>query len=339
MTKQALLLLQIILVSFSASAQFLDEGTLIRTSTAGDYFGGGVENRGHIYVVPNELNPEAAASILSQAKEGAYISVGAERGLLGALLSKGVTHLVQIDLVPEVVLYNQLNVVLLKVARDLPDYLALRNGEVSEWKKRAALTTLNEREKQILLSEENAKFFASVEGGARERLLHADYFKGSSFLRDEKLFAKVQVFAKANRIQVLQGNLTDGDRLRQVANQLKERGIQISVVDMSNAWEEKYIGPRGIQDVVKSLSPALSAKSIIMGTSVSQCIVSHLCFWDFRAYTFELLSRWVGTPAEDSSLLRLFAKKRSPKPNQLFTDANEMKTFVGPSAQICKAAF
>jgi hypothetical protein len=339
MLKQALILLQFSLMSFPAMAQFLDEGTLIRTSTAGDYFGGGVNSRGPIYVVPNELNPEAAIPILEHAEAGAYVSVGAERGLIGALLSKQVTHLVQIDLVPEVVLYNQLNVVLLKVAQNRQDYLELRGGSESEWKKRSTSTQLNDREKQILASAENAKFFASVEGGARERLANTAYFKGSSFLRDEKLFAKAQAMAKANRIQVLQGNLTDYPRLLTVANELKSRGIQISVLDMSNAWEEKYIGPVGIQDVVKSLSPALFAKSIIMGTSVSECIVSHLCFWNFRAYTFELLSRWIGTQAEDSSLLRLFAKKKSPDANRLYTDANEVKLYVGASARTCQAAF
>lgn len=339
MLKQALLLLQFSLVSLTASAQFLDEGTLVRTSTAGDYFGGGVNSRGHIYVIPNELNPEAAAPILAHATAGAYISVGAERGLIGALLAKDVTHLVQIDLVPEVVLYNQLNVVLLKIAANLQDYLLLRNGDPVEWKKRASYAQLNDREKQILSSAENAKFFATVEGGARERLLNGDYFKGSSFLRDEKLFAKAQLMARGNRIQVLQGNLTDSSLLRAVANEMKDRGLRISVLDMSNAWEEKYIGPIGIQEVVKALSPAMYAKSIIMGTSVSECIVSHLCFWNFRAYTFELLTRWIGTQAEDSSLLRLFAKKKSPVANRLFTDANEVKSFVGPSAKTCQSAF
>ena len=331
------------LMSGTAHAQFLSEGTVTQFSAIGDYFGGGADSRGHIYVLPNELNPEIAVDIFKGAPEGVYVTVGAERGLLAATLAPNVTHLLQVDLVPEVVRYNQLNVILLKVAESLPDLLSLRTAPRSVWLDRSKSDRLNSREKALLASEESHKFYLEVEGGARERLVHPDYFKGSSYLKSPELFARAQSLARGNRIQVAQGNLTDFPRLKGLAQDLASRGLKISILDLSNAWEEKYVGPRGVNEILNSLKTALKPESVVLGTSVSQCIVSHLCFWNFRAYSLRALEAAQKLVAGGFSLGELFKKKRTPAPNLLHTDVETVRAFVpiSSSAQIgsCKAAF
>ena len=310
-----------LIFSSYANAQFLKEGTV--TSTANnaisDYFGGGKSARGSIYVVPNEINPEAARSILSSAADGVYLSVGAERGLLGVLMAPNATHLLQIDLVPEVVMYNQLNVVLLKISKDRADFLFLREAKSqSVWLERLERHRLSSAEKSLITNSKYFEFYRMAEGAARDRLTNPDFFVGSSYLKDDALFMKAKKMADEGRIQVIQGNLMDSSLLTSVSNQLSDRGLKLSVVDLSNAWEPKYVGPDGVDKIVEALKPALKSRTLFMGTSVAQCIETHLCRWDFRAFTFKTLqlSRYamgVGAP-----ISRLFNMTKTVAPNKIF---------------------
>lgn len=50
----------------------------------------------HHFIRPNETNPADAKAIWEQAPSGPYVSVGSERGFIGAFLSPGVDHLLLI---------------------------------------------------------------------------------------------------------------------------------------------------------------------------------------------------------------------------------------------------
>ena len=78
------------------------------------------------FVVPNEVNPERAKPILERAPAGAYLSVGTERGFVGAALAPKVDHLVFLDRDPQVVLFDQMNTELLQLAKNREDYVELR---------------------------------------------------------------------------------------------------------------------------------------------------------------------------------------------------------------------
>ena len=333
------------LISSTAMAQFLSEGTLTQVQAVGDYFAGGAGSRGHIYVIPNEVNPENAISILNKAPTGVYISVGAERGLIGAALSPRVTHLVQVDLVPEVVLYNQLNVVLLKVAQGMADFIHLRQAPQSEWVARANTAGLNTKERELLMAKDSHEFYLKVEGAARERLVDTRYFQGSSYLKEPELFERVQSLARQNRIQVLQGNLTDTNRLRGIGEELAARGLAISVFDMSNAWEPKYIGPKGVDLATQALSPALRPESILIATNVAHSLGQHISLWDFRGFTMDLLEQGKHLVTEDPTMSGLVGKKDLLAPNRLLTKLNLWKLYVsraikGPSTiRSCQAVF
>lgn len=305
-----------------ASAQFLDQGTLPSVQASSEYFAGGAGTRGAIYIVPNEINPEAANAILDKSFGGVYLSVGGERGLIGAALAPQTTHLLQVDTVPEVVLYNQLNVVLLKVAHDLADFIALRQAPLAEWRKRMHSNLLNDKERKWLMSAEANQFYRNVESAARERLTNPQFFKGVSYLNSPEVFEKVRSLASGGKIQVLQGNLTDLKFLKSVALQLRRRGLYFSVLDISNAWEAKYIGPAGVDQVIGSLSEALLPKTIFMASSVARCLEAHLCYWDFSGFSIGLMNKAKGHWKTVNSMSHLVQLKTSLKPNRLYTEKN-----------------
>ncbi|WP_413578394.1 hypothetical protein ACLVWU_07625 [Bdellovibrio sp. HCB290] len=318
--KNLVMVASIVLAAGPAMAQFLSAGTLSHVSDSSDYFSGGKESRGHIYIIPNEINPESARPIIQKAPEGVYISVGAERGILGALQSESITHLVQVDLVPEVVRYNQINVILLKVSKSLSDFIQLRTADNSTaWIERAGSAALNPQEREILKNHLNHDFYVKVEGAARERLISPDFFVGSSYLKDESLFNKARNMALSGHIQVLQGNLMDQNLLKGLAAELAQKGLSISVVDLSNAWEPKYVGPQGVDTIVSALEPALRPDSIVMGTSVAHCFESHLCRWDFRGFTFRMLKSAKLIYGKYAPMSDLFLKKDAIKPNSVLS--------------------
>ena len=317
--KVSLIFLFTVLFISKIQAQFLNEMTLNNFTQSGDYFDGGINTRGHIYVIPNEINPESARSILKNAPTGVYLSVGAERGLLGAIMSPNITHLIQIDLVPEVVRYNQLNVILLKLAKNLNEFLNLRTGTHQDWLNKAHNANLNMNEFDLIQLKDSHSFYTSVESGARERLLDPNFFIKSSYLKDEVLFQKARALAIANRIQVLQGNLTDQNKLAEIAEQLKMKNLNLSVIDMSNAWEAKYIGPDGVDRVVTALSPAMNLNSILMTTSVAHCFKTHLCRWDFRGVQLKTLLKSMGLYGKYAPMSTLVSMKDFIKPNKLMS--------------------
>jgi hypothetical protein len=311
MIKMGMLVLLFALCS-SASGQFLREGTLTHFHSRGDYFMGGAESRGSKYTKPNELNPEAAIPILRRASSGVYFSVGAERGLNGAAIADNVSHLIQMDLVPEVVLYNQVNVILLKISASLPDLVHLRQATLEEWRQRLSTAEgLNGQERELFHVAETHKIYRQVEAAARERLMSPAYFQGSSYLKETRLFAKLQAMAKQGHIQVLTGNLLDTDRLRNTARQLTDLGLSISVCDLSNAWEVKYIGPSGVHTIVEALSPALRDDSIVLGTSVAHCLIDDLCFWNFHGVDVGLLRQLASSRSKMTELFGVLSRKSS----------------------------
>ena len=74
------------------------------------------------FLAPNEEYPADAVRILDQAVSGVYLSVGTERGFIGAALASNITHLLLADRDPRVVFFNRINIALLTVAQSREEY-------------------------------------------------------------------------------------------------------------------------------------------------------------------------------------------------------------------------
>lgn len=78
-------------------------------------------------LVPNEPHPAISQPILDAAPAGALISVGTERAFAAASAAAHFTHLLMVDMDPNVIFFNRFNLALLKLAAgDRATYLHLR---------------------------------------------------------------------------------------------------------------------------------------------------------------------------------------------------------------------
>lgn len=88
-----------------------------------------------VFIISTEFQIGKIKHMVERALEGVYISVGSERSFRGISMAPHVTHAYLLDLSPEIIRFNQLNVELLK-APNRKDYLHLRwEASYEDWKK------------------------------------------------------------------------------------------------------------------------------------------------------------------------------------------------------------
>lgn len=295
-----------------SSAQWIDNAaSIMNAESSGDYLSGGAESRGAQYVIPNEIYPEEAKPIWSQAPKGVYISVGTERGFIGASLSPEATHLLLIDLVPEIVFYNRMNVLLLKVSNSLNDYLQLRQAtSFDAWIKAADFSELTSSEKELLRSRLFFEKFSALQVEPSARLLNNSMFVGSSYLKSEVQFHKLRDMARRNQIWVGLGNLLDSAFLQQIQQRLSESGLRISVLDLSNAWDYHYTGANGVNQIIAKLGSVMTDKSILLATNVRRMISSSMYEWTYHGFRYAALKRVQEILQSESSLHTLIRAKK-----------------------------
>jgi hypothetical protein len=222
-------------------------------------------NLGPGFTMPNEKNPAGLASDLKGTPSGIYVAVGTERALMGAALNKGHTAaVIQLDRDDKVVTYNLFNRALLALAKNREHYLQLRlRGTLSEiqteaLQNRSGLSLENQKvlnnpkmwewwNEHVQLSLEWQAFHQDPHLNVHQEFIDANY------LFDDQLYAHVSRLAKENRIIVLHENLgseTLVQRLQQISQAL---GLRISIFDMSNAWQEGYLGHQKTVKLFESL--------------------------------------------------------------------------------------
>jgi hypothetical protein len=243
------------------------------------------------FVVPNERHPEDMRAILEHSPGGAYMTVGTERGFIGAALGRGITHLVLMDLDPAVILYDRTNIALLRLARTREEYSRLRSkAGRREWvslAKERGLTDLlplleapETWEKWRYFQRRNLKdswWSRALDRWAevRPRLLPSKYplaedrtpeFAGVNYVRDEGMFKKLKAMADLGHIQTVAIDLTDEEAVRGLLEALARSAVPLGVLDLSNVWERTYMESRAVISLVRSFAKAALAESLLMLT-------------------------------------------------------------------------
>lgn len=201
------------------------------TSSIPEWFGGRLaiyENGPYRadFLAPNELNPENQLPILENAPQGIHISVGTERGFIGAAMNPSSTGLILVDRDAAVVRYNAINIALLELAENRAEYVDLRlNLDHSHWQELAEARyrdgRLSEFAHKILTAQEHYLFFRETirkvnstfyflhkNGKERTHFVKAhSYFNNSNYLYDEVLFNKLSFLAKNQRMIALEVDL------------------------------------------------------------------------------------------------------------------------------------
>lgn len=258
------------------------------------------------YLAPNEINPEIGAPILKHAGAGVYISVGTERGFMGAIQTPKASHLLLLDMDPQVVKFNRYNIALLKLSKNREDYLHLRlNASLNELKERVKNTS--DKTLSALFDQESFQFW---QVNVRDSFLFSDFnrnkisffarykknlgtafsdkkiekyietfakqdkekFNVTNYLYEDSAFQKIHQMAQEDKIQAVLGNFTDHERLAEISSALKEKNLKVSVIDFSNAWDrwDYPTTPQNISDIMTHFAPVSDENSILYLTVYGQ---------------------------------------------------------------------
>jgi hypothetical protein len=217
------------------------------------------------YLIPNELFPLDARPIFERTGQGIYISVGTERGFVGAGLSHA-THLFLADSAPEAVIFNRISILLLKAAAgDAGKYRELKlnpsaliskidsanlSGEEKSWLRTMARTDWW----QALVQNMSASFFWAKRPDER----HSIYSGG--------VFQKLTELASSNRIQADLVDFSSDQDMTALSRAIQLADLKISVLDLSNAWQSRNLGPVRTRKSIRELLTTFTPESLILIT-------------------------------------------------------------------------
>lgn len=288
------------------------------------------------FIVPNETHPNRLKAALSKVKTGVYLSVGTERGLIGAGLAEGrVTALVQIDRYPNVIAFNQINRALLSLSKNREQYLHLRlKGTFSEVQRlvsgsdEATKHNLSEQDYRTLTNQhlwawwvqnvQNLKPWNLFHSPSNENL--GGEFAEANYLYDEKMFEVVSNLAKKNRIFIWHVDLGSTDLALRIQSLTAQIGSPVSVADLSNSWQEGYLGYKGSWDFLTSIQNYSTVDSkLILSFLRSTSVTSVRSEFDYSVLSFgEInslgqLQQHMGMLARQEASLQKFNRSRTSR--------------------------
>jgi hypothetical protein len=250
------------------------------------------------FVTPNERDPQLAQEIWDASPGGLYLSVGTERGFIGASLANNTTHLLLVDVDPKVMIYDRTNIALLKLSTDRKDYLHLRfEASPKEWQARIAKnTSLNIEERAVLSLAENHSFWQKavsfkslfMHASALPQKDHGKDFRNANYLVYDDQFQRLKTMADDGRIRYLSLNLNDQAQVTSLVEKLKALKIKIGVLDVSNAWWGIYVGEDGINHLIRKFAEIAFSDSLVMITEKAP--VKGSSRWDYFAFKIRELT-------------------------------------------------
>lgn len=234
------------------------------------------------FLAPNELSPLETKPILANSENGVHVSVGSERSFIGFALNPNASHLLTLDRDPNVIRFNRINTALLALSKDRNDYLHLRfHSTQAEWAARAkeslkskqissrdfeALTQKNILtiptawkwwNNQVVLSPEFSVMNAKTAANSKS-VIDANY------MYDDAMFERLSAAAKNQKIQSIQMNFHDLERVSALTTALERGGFKVSVFDPSNAWWPDYIATPALIDILRNFAKVSTKKTILM---------------------------------------------------------------------------
>ena len=296
-------------------------------------------DKGLGFLVPNETNNGRLGPKLAQTPQGLYVTTGTERGLMtSALLPENPKGLVLVDRDPKVVFFNLMNRALLSLAKNREDYLALRlkgTFETVAARLKTEGASISAENNRVLNDPSSWRWWKeAVQDSQSWRTFYRDpsqnadrAYEGANYLFSDRLFARVSELAKRDAIYVWQLDMKSNEfknRLRVIGGKLE---TQVSLFDLSNAWQEGYIGYQSTIGIFAFLESLIAPKASLVftymardskgsrqGESVFEYTVvprETLRSWD------ELHSRFVGMDLQDPSRIS-YPRTRNPRFNDDF---------------------
>lgn len=262
---------------------------------------------------PNEWNPQDAIPILNQSPPGVYLSVGSERGFIGAALARS-SLLLLTDYNENVVGFNRINIGLLAVSTSLEDYRYLRlRADDNEWQRRARQSTLPSSIVGSLLrfeSWETWDFWVRSVNIRNWRQFHEDPsrqsstedpFHGANYLWNIDQYEHLAALARAGKIEAHKLDLGNSKERGALVQAVREVGYELAVVDLSNAWHPQYLKRDELELLMKDLEKIVKPNTILLITNNAslksrlQYLKGQASLWDYFGFTFEYLKNTYGS--------------------------------------------
>jgi hypothetical protein len=223
------------------------------------------------YLPPNETHPRDARPLFQRFQAAGaqlYLAVGTDRGLMGAIMARA-RAVLHMDVDAAVCRFNRINAALLRKAPNRDAYVRMRN-DPSSWNK----SLQNPRELEVLGHLYNINFWQSKVVGKSwngfyeaPRSARSKFVGGVNYCIDDGAFQYLKALADAERIAVANGSLANQAQVEGVVSMLRRAQMQISVLDISNAWWRKYTGnPEALGHCLDALKQVAANNAIVVAT-------------------------------------------------------------------------
>lgn len=218
----------------------------------------------HLY--PNETNPIRALEILqSQNSDGYLLSIGSERVFVTAAMA-GFEGIIFTDYSPSILYFNQINTGLIAIARNMEDYRHLRlAASQEEWKSAISIFKLQNQDPRFdeILEQlatpdafnwwsQNIRTagFAILETRWKARMqpLHAGdghIYRNVNYLYNPVLFERLHRIIRAKNFEFARVDYNDPAQVKALSDSIRQRGIHLAMVDMSNLWWPIFLSNLG----------------------------------------------------------------------------------------------
>lgn len=237
-----------------------------------------------LFIRPNELTPADMLPVTVLAPEGTYLAIGTERGFMGLAMNPHFTSAILVDINPAAVLYNRINIKLLRLARDHADYLWLRStATYEELKPRLDLLESAPGER---VSAGEVEWFRGLGLVEPDSLLSPYLINArANYVKNKALCERLILLAKQNLITSFVLNISDERAVKAfVKNRLANR--KLSVVDLSNAWWDSYAKVGGAQRFLAQLQPRATDRTMIMLTHYSSAGSGWSGLWRYYGFSY-----------------------------------------------------
>lgn len=282
-----------------------------------------------VYVSPNELYPEKAIPLYKQASQGVHLSVGTERGFIGAGLNPNATHLLLVDNNPLAVRFNWMNIGFLQLAKDREDYLHLRYhatyDEIRERLEKAAKGKVHPAANAHLRDipmfrwwEEKVRpdprGFADLNWlqGTNKKssnMAKKRAFEKSSYLHIDEVFDRVHALAQEGKIFAFQQNIADKNFPERLQSLLGPEKLKIGTADISNAWWTEYVGKEGMKNFTQAIDQSGSGRTLLILTHSNHATYGLSADWEYIGVSVGKLKEELTLAAEQKRVFdfsRLF---------------------------------
>ncbi len=259
---------------------------------------------------PNEYGPQFAVPLIQGAPEGVYITVGTERAFTVASSTPEISHLLIVDADPMVILFNKINIALLKASPSQKffrefrlnptpaGWIQVRNileshgdkdselfeeAKLSWWIQNSTTKSRNQHDisnwNRFYNFKEREYGFSRFNPKKRtNEYVMAFPFAETQYMFNKDAYKKISLMAKTGRIQVETANFSDTSFLNLLNRELIRQNLPITVLDISNCWKlAQYMSPYEFKNLIKALAPSMTEQSRLI-ISQAKSMAQYLAF-------------------------------------------------------------